>query len=493
MIVAFITRLSHLVAVFTVIACLSFTLQGSRTPTLIEQIQESGTLVVASRNGPTTFYEYEQAYSGFEYVMAAAFAEYLGVELEIREIDGLDQLLNAAVSRDIHIAAAGLTVTPRRLEKVAFSTPYMKVTQQLIYHANSSRPKSIEDVIGKQIVVIANSSHAERLRELKKQHPDLTWEERYGVEMLDLLELVHTKQVDYVVVDSNSVEMNMGLYPKAKSAFALSEPENLAWALTKTPDHSLLAATNAFLSQFKESGKLADIKQSFYGHLGHIEYSDALVFTKRLKTRLPKWEGALKQAGEMYGVDWQLLAALSYQESHWNPKAKSPTGVRGFMMLTLSTAKEMKIKNRLSAMQSIDGGTRYFKKLYNRLSENLNVKDRTWFALAAYNVGFGHLQDARALAQQHGDDPDKWSDVKDYLPLLAKRQYYKTTRHGYARGWEAVSYVENIRNFHNIIAWQEAEKEELTKLALQEEPEENIIFNSSVGNALAETIQTQSL
>ena len=140
------------------------------------------------------------------------------------------------------------------------------------------------------------------------------------------------------------------------------------------------------------------------------------------------------------------------------------------MMLTLNTAKDVGVKNRLNADQSIIGGAKYFKRIYDRIPERIADPDRTWLALAAYNIGFGHLEDARILTEHHGGNPDKWADVRENLLLLAKRKYYKFTKHGYARGWEAVGYVQNIRNFHSIIAWNEKQKlEELDTNALAQQ------------------------
>ena len=147
---------------------------------------------------------------------------------------------------------------------------------------------------------------------------------------------------------------------------------------------------------------------------------------------------------------------MSYQESHWNPRARSFTGVRGMMMLTLRTAKELGVKNRLDPKQSIFGGAKYLAKLRKRMPDNIAEPDRTWMALAAYNVGYGHLTDARKLTKLDGGDSTRWMDVKDYLPRLSQKRYYKQTRHGYARGNEPVSYVQNIRRYFDVLVWNEA-------------------------------------
>lgn len=448
---------------FSALVCFSFV--SDKIPTTLESIQASGELVVISRNGPTTYYEGPHGYTGFDYVVASEFAKYLGVDLVIQEEENLAIMLNK-VGSDAHFAAAGLTVTNKRKQKVSFAEPYLQIHQQLIYRSGEKRPKSVDDLIGKNLLVIANSSHTENLKNLKAEYPALRWQERSDLEMLDLLEMVHSGKIDYTIVDSNSFEINNSLYPKAKVAFNISEPEYLAWAFPKQKDSSLYNEAQKFFKGIKENGAIDETMDTFYGHLGEINYSGALLFAHRLKTRLPKWQDKLKEVALEQELDWQLLAALSYQESHWNPKAKSPTGVRGFMMLTRDTAKEMGVTNRVNAEQSIEGGAKYFKSIHRRIPERIQEPDRTWLALAAYNVGLGHLEDARILAEHHGASPDKWAEVMEYLPLLAKRKYYKHTAHGYARGWEAVDYVQNIRNFHTIIAWNEVETHRLHEVEL---------------------------
>lgn len=477
-------RLAKQLKILTLAAAVCAPLVGSRMPGTLEQVQASGKLTVMSRNGPTTYYEGNEGYTGFEYRLLQSFAAYLNVELEIVEQEDLNRIIDE-VGHGGQFASAGLTQTPKRSKKVNFSQPYLTVTQQLIYNGDQTRPTSVEDLIGKHILVIGGSSHAERLRQLQKEYPDLAWEERHDIEMLDLLEMVHNQKVEMAIIDSNAVELNAALYPKAKVAFNISETEAIAWAFPQSNDTSLIDAANQFLTEFKSSGALAEIKEVFYGHLGEIGYSDALVFARRMEDRLPKWKPQLQEAATNVQLDWLLLAALSYQESHWNPKAKSPTGVRGFMMLTRSTAKEMNIKNRLNPEDSIRGGSRYFRKLLDRIPETVTGQDRIWFALAAYNVGYGHLEDARILAQQHGSNPNRWSDIKDYLPLLSKRQYYKFTKHGYARGQEAVSYVQNIRNFYTILAWNEVEQERLTQVALNEPEDNESEFNSIISEVVS--------
>ena len=182
-----------------------------------------------------------------------------------------------------------------------------------------------------------------------------------------------------------------------------------------------------------------------------FDYVDMRKFKRRIRSRLPKYRSLFEKAGRETGLPWTLLAAQAYQESHWNPGAKSPTGVRGMMMLTRNTARSLGIENRLDAYASIRGGAQYLLRMLKRVPDTVQGKDRLWFALAAYNVGFGHLRDARTLATRQGKNPDLWRDVKAVFPLLMRKKYYKTLRYGYARGTEPVRYVQRIRNYRQVL------------------------------------------
>jgi membrane-bound lytic murein transglycosylase F len=178
-----------------------------------------------------------------------------------------------------------------------------------------------------------------------------------------------------------------------------------------------------------------------------------------------------RQTAEKYNLDWHLIAAIAYQESHWNPRAKSPTGVRGLMMLTLDTAKEMGVTNRLDPAQSLEGGVAYFLKLKARLPERIQDPDRSLFALAAYNVGFGHLEDARILTVRNNKNPDLWVDVREHLPLLSKKKYYTTLKRGYARGNEPVIYVDNIQYYRSYLQLNSVSQQSNHKNSLDKERE----------------------
>ena len=430
-------------------------LSGSRTPSLLERIQQQGYLNVLSINGPTTYYEGPFGYTGFEYELAQAFANSLDIQLVVHDVRDPDLLLDSVDNLLGDFAAASLTVTPERQKRVNFTDPYLTITQKVIYRRGEYKPKTVADLIGKDIVVMADSPHSQNLQKLQKQYSALRWREETDSAMLDLMEMVHNGKADITIVDSNAFVSNRNIYPKARAAFDITPPESKAWAFPKIADDTLYNAAQNFIGSYIANGELKTLVEKHYSPDNSADEGDALIFAKRIEQRLPKWKPYFQATAEEFDINWLLLAAISYQESHWNPRAISPTGVRGMMMLTQLAAADVGVTDRTDPIQSIHGGAKYFAYMLERIPDNIAGPDRLWMALAAYNVGYGHLQDARIITRRQGGDPDLWRDVKQRLPLLAKRKYYRHAAHGFARGWEPVAYVDNIRYFYTILAWHE--------------------------------------
>ena len=452
-------------------------LSGSRTLTLLERVQQQGYLNVLSINGPATYYEGPFGYTGFEYELARAFADSLDVELVVHDVRDLGSLLSLVGSSLGHFAAAGLTVTPERRKLLNFTHPYLTVTQKVIYRRGAYRPKTVMDLIGKDIVVMADSAHAENLRRLQQQYPALRWREATDLAMLDLMEMVHSGNAAIAIVDSNAFVSNRDIYPRARSAFDITLSESKAWAFPKMEDDTLYQAAQTFIENYTADNRLKALVDKHYLPNKAVDEGGALTFAQRIEQRLPKWKPYFQKTAEELDTDWLLLAAISYQESHWNPNAKSPTGVRGMMMLTKLAASDVGVTDRTDPIQSIHGGAKYFAYILQRIPDHIIGPDRLWMALAAYNVGYGHLQDARILTRQQGGDPDLWPDVKQRLPLLAQRKYYRRTLHGFARGWEPVAYVENIRRFYNILAWHEQQEKRRLAAAYRQEQLQTMTFS----------------
>jgi membrane-bound lytic murein transglycosylase F len=422
-------------------------------PTLLEQIKSNGQLIVVTRNSPTTYYEKSDGPAGIEYEMAKMFANELDVELVLVVPETLNDLLEQLRNNSVHIAAAGLSITRDREEMFQFGPPYQEITEQLVYNSANKRPRNLSKLAGSTIEVVSNSSHEETLKYLKKDHPRLTWKANSQLETEELLEMVSEDVIDYTIADSNTLALNQRFYINLRSAFDIGKPKQLAWALPRSEDKSLLLEVQKFFRKIKDNGELARIIERNYGHVEKFDYVGTKIYRRHIETRLPRYRAFFEQAADMYDLDWRLIAAMGYQESHWDPDAISPTGVRGIMMLTLKTAKDLNIKKRTDPEQSIFGGAQYFRQTKDRIDEEIPEPDRTLLAMAAYNVGYGHIQDARVITRKLDKDPNRWADVKEALPLLAKRKWYKQTRYGYARGWEPVDYVENIRSYYDILKW----------------------------------------
>ncbi len=443
---------------------LALSLSGCTKPTpLLERIKEEGVLVVLTRNSATTYYEGPEGLIGLEHDLVQLFAEELGVQPRFVIPESFDVILPMISRGEAHLAAAGLTVTASRESIVRFGPPYQEITQQLIYRAGSRKPTIIEDTSDGIFEVIAGSSHEEELLKLKATYPNLDWETQRDLESEELLYLVKEQIIDYTIADSNEVALNRRYYPELKIAFDLTEPQPLAWAFPHSHDSSLYDAATVFFEQIKQDGTLAQLIERYYGYSETLTFVDKRSFRRHVNQRLPQYKHLFMQAAEATELDWRLLAAISYQESHWNPKAISPTGVRGIMMLTQATSKQLGIENRMDPEASIMGGARYLRMMEEKIPERVPEPDRIWLALAGYNIGFGHLEDARVLTQQDGGDPDKWAEVKTRLPLLSQKKWHKKTKHGYARGREPIDYVDNIRSYYDLLIWFEQEPQEKPK------------------------------
>ena len=417
----------------------------------LDSVLQQGELIVFTRTDPTTYIKDTNGVHGFEYELVSLFAKKLGVKARFILPEQFQEILKLSRDSEAHFAAAGLSITSEREHYLTFTPPYYSVTQQLIYHYRTLRPRSLKYLQGSFFEVLAGSSHAENLRQLKKTNPELSWIEADTTDVSSLITMVNDHLLDYTIADSNQFQILRGKYPQLNAAFDISEPEDIAWAFPKSLDTSLYDEAVRFLAELKTSGVLTQLQDKHFGYSKSMNYVGICTFRRHAKTRLPKLISYFHQAAKKYQFDWTLLAAVAYQESHWNRHAVSPTGVRGIMMLTKATAKQMKVANRLDPWQSIEGGAHYLSTRVKKIPERIAEPDRTWMALASYNIGLGHLEDARILTQQQGSDPDKWIDVKQRLPLLAKKKWYKKTKHGYARGNEPVTYINNVRHYINML------------------------------------------
>lgn len=422
----------------------------------ITSVASDRQLNIVTRISLNTYYEGENGPSGFEYALLKRFADSLGKELVVHTANTLNDIFNQVNKQHVVLASTGVTPAQSHFEKFAFSEPYLFNQPVVVYKVGHQRPRNYADLVNKDIVVVANSSHALALSSAKIDNPELNWREVDNVDFVELLRRLDTGEIDYTIIDSTEFILHQGAFPQIKRAFNFGPEQSYNWMFANNAaGKHLRNEANKFFKAIQENGLLARLEDQYFGHSLHANQVAANEFAKNINSRLPKYIHNIKQAADASNMDWRLLAAISYQESRWNPKAKSPTGVRGMMMLTRPTAKELGVVNRLDIDESLHGGATYYLQIKSRLPERIQEPDRSWMALAAYNVGPGHLEDARRLTQSQGNDPDSWYDIKQTLPLLRDPKWHSQTRYGYARGNEPVHYVQQVRHYYNVLTWQD--------------------------------------
>lgn len=420
----------------------------------LEKIKKSKSLNVVLLNAPTTYIIGPEGAQGFEYDLLKSYAKHLGVELNVTAAHTVQEALALSKRKDIYITSAALAKTPQREKKYSFGPSYYEVQEQVICNRDmlksESFPRDVEDLEGLNLMVGAQTSYAETIKALQKDGFDINASVSSDYSTEELLEMVANHQIDCTIADSNIYSINLRYFPNIAMAFSISGREQLAWILPKDAQ-KLAIDMYTWLNDYSQKGKMAELKDRYYGYILFFDYYNTKMFYKRIKSKLPKYQRLFEEAAKKYGIPWTLLAAVSYQESHWNAKAKSFTGVRGLMMLTRKTARMLGVKNRLNPKQSIDGGTRHLREMIKVIPQSVEGENRLKFALAAYNIGYGHIKDARKLAKGLGLNENVWSDLKIVLPLLSHKKYYRDLKYGYARGEEPVKYVDAIYNYKDIL------------------------------------------
>ena len=421
----------------------------SSPPSLLDRIVRAGELTVVTRNTPAAFYYGADEPRGIEYELARGYAARLGVGLRIYTADQVyPDLLNGKAQ----VAAASLTVADARKDVVTFGPAYQDIQPQVIYRRGTKRPQSLADLRGGRLEVVADSSHAALLAQLRAEEPLLSWIEDSTGSAEELMKRVANGEIAYTIADSHLFALLRHFYPDLRVAFSLGKQNQLAWALPRGAD-SLRESISAYFAEIEATGELERILDRYYFASREFDYVGSRAFIRHVSTRLPRYRSYFLEGERATGTDWRLLAAIAYQESHWNPGAVSPTGVRGMMMLTEHTAEMMEVDDRNDPRSSILGGAHYFSRVLRKIPQRIAEPDRYWLAVAAYNLGFGHLEDARILTQSLGASPDSWEQVRERLPLLGDEQWHRRVQRGYAPGQTAVTYVDNVRRYYEILMW----------------------------------------
>ncbi|WP_372373186.1 membrane-bound lytic murein transglycosylase MltF [Vreelandella venusta] len=468
----FITRYR---AYFAVIVTLFLALIPRATPIPqgehLAQIIAKDFITIHTRNTPTTYYEGRQGPTGFEYELMHRFADHLGVSLNLNASHHPESVL-PAVREQGDLGAAALPLLPDS-PGIHYTRSIIQMQPLVVYRRGLNNIDEPKNLVGLELGTLSEAGTSQALLALQRDYPSLSWKESHELEVAELLAQVENGTLDAAIIFDHQFRLNRLFFPNVERGFFLGEPLSLAWAVPSGRGLGLLEAANQFLQELQENGALEQLVSRYFGHDDYLEYVGTRTFLAHLDERLPAYSELFKKAARDTGFDWKLLAAVGYQESHWDPNAVSPTGVRGLMMLTNPTASEMGVADRTNPAQSIDGGARYLRSIKDRLPESIVGNDRLYMAMAAYNVGLGHLYDARKIAEMRGGNPDSWQDVRAALPLLQQREWHSQTRHGYARGGEPVIYVRNIRRYYEMIEYVERSRQQFFQLGqtlVSEEP-----------------------
>lgn len=406
-------------------------------------------LVVVTSTGPLTYFlDDKGTVVGLEHDLIEAFAQELGVGVKY-EVVPPDEIEAALDAGKAHLAAAWLPMPADTREKS--TPPILQTSDVLLQHEASLPLDDMGDLRGRTVVVMPGSRQLATLRELQKRMPDLQVIEYKDGDLFSLLESLGKRKFELVAIDSTLTQIAAQFIPSLQATLELSENHPVVWRLGTHPNAELLARLSAFVERAQRDGTLLKIEDRYFGHVRRLKQADIVSFLGRMETVLPRLKKHFQSAQTVSGIDWRLIAAVAYHESNWDPEATSPTGVRGIMMLTEDTADRLGIGNRLDPRESILGGARYLSLLKDMQPADIPEPDRTWLALAAYNIGPGHFNAARALAKLQEADPAAWYEMKQILPLLAQPKYYEKVKSGRARGGEAVLLVENIRAYHDIL------------------------------------------
>ena len=423
---------------------------------LNQKVAAKKVITFVTTNSASTYYiDSNQQHAGLEYDLAKLFVKDLGEGYAIQFVveNAFSDVLNSIIDNKATIAAADITITESRKNNMIFTEPYLDVQQQIAYNRETTTaPRKLASLNNAIITVPAGTSFIDRLQELNNtKDVVLSWSEQADTSSEKLLEALANEEIEYTIADNHLLSIMQYYHPNIGMGFTIGKPEKIAWALPKNADPKLVAKINKFFKKIKANGTLNNLIDRYHGNTKRLNPFDVKTFLSKSQTLLPKYVRLFKGAQDITNIDWRLLASISYQESHWNTFNTSPTNVRGLMMLTEDTSDMMKVTDRLDPKQSIPAGAKFFVWIKDQFPDRIQEPDKTYMALASYNIGWGHIEDARILAQRLKLNPDRWADVKKAMMLLTEAKYYTNAKHGYCGCAQPVVYTESIRSYYSIL------------------------------------------
>ena len=421
----------------------------------LARIQKESLIVFGVRVGPTSYYEVKNKLLGFEYELMKEFSKYIDVDLSIVQAENIYKSKKQLFDRDVDILVGFDTKDNDANAKRSY--PYHRIDHYIVsnsrYTIIDAKYKNLESY---EIHTINSPTITANLDLLKQSYEKLNYKIWDDKNIDELLNKLINNDIRLVVLTSDEFKLFKKYYSNLEIVYKISSNEALSWLLPSDVGKDLENKLTEFFSYIIENNKLNNIYNKYFRDNTHT-FVGTKIFLNDYLNIFPKYEFHFFQASKKFDLDWKLLASIGYQESRWDDKAVSYTGVRGLMMLTNDTAKELGISNRTDPKQSIYGGAKYLKKLLNRLPSNLANDERIWFAVAAYNIGMGHVLDAINLAESDGISVNKWTHLEPYILKLSQSKYYKKTKYGYARGWETAKYIQNIKQYYDILKFLDSQ------------------------------------
>ena len=438
----------------------------------LEEIKEDGVLRAITSYSSTSYFLYRGRPMGFEYELLKRLADDWDLELEILVAHDIDELFGMLNRGEGDIIARGLTVTKPRKDYVAFTTPHITTHQALVQRkpegwrnmkVHQIQQTLVQDpleLIGDTVHIQKNSSYHHRLENLSQEiggdihidtvSPELSTDE--------IIRKVAQGEYSYTVADYNIAAMSQSYYPPLDIDVAMSLAQRIAWAVRKNSPQLKKAIDEWTVSMKQKVDYYVIYNRYFKSQKSYRTRIESEFFSENSDKISPYDQWAKQYTDSILGWDWRLVVSQMYQESHFDPNARSWVGARGLMQLMPGTARQMGVRNITDPEQNIYGGVKYLNVLWKEFADIPDSVQRVKFVMGAYNCGYAHVRDAQSLAKKYGGNPDLWDGViEDYLIKLSSPKYYNdpVVKYGYTRGHQPYQYVrlifERYKHYKQIV------------------------------------------
>jgi len=417
-----------------------------------KRIIKKGEIIIGARTGPTTYYEIKNQKTGFSYDVMRELSKYLNINFKVVTID------NASIAqKDLDERKVDLLVDMGLIDNVNLIYSHTKTDFHLVFNKNYINKPNTKLELNDHIISIIDSPQLIKSIDNFIGNNKIEYNITNDKNIDELIHLLIENKIQYTVLTSDELIFYKEYFSEINVAYKIDNDINSNWALPKNTSNELSEKISDFFTDMLKKNKLKYIKQKNLNSNSKYSFVGTKNFINDLVNVFPLYEFYFKSYSKKYNHDWKLLASIGYQESRWNKDAISYTGVKGIMMLTKNTSIDMKINDRTNPKESIYGGAKYLRTILDKIPDQINQKDKIWYAIAAYNIGYGHVLDAIEMAKKDKKIVTDYQSVEPYILKLSKSKYYKKTKYGYARGWETVKYVQNIRQYYDILVFLDSQ------------------------------------